>query len=187
MLSEGWLVKQEEMFPMDKNVIADLYRHMELADAAVWASVLASEEAQRDAKLREYFYHLHMVQRAFLRVWRGEPRETPFPTFDDARSLMEWGRTYYGEATAHVTALGEEELGKPMPMPWASMVERRLGRAPETTTVGETALQVALHTQYHRGQVNARLREAGGSPPLVDYIAWVWLGRPQPSWPSGES
>ena len=39
-------------------------------------------------------------------------------------------------------------------------------------------LQVALHSMYHRGQINARLRDFGGNPPLVDFIAWVWLGRP---------
>jgi uncharacterized damage-inducible protein DinB len=170
---------------MNINTLTDLYRHMEWADAAVWAAVLASESGREDAKLRGYLHHLHVVQRAFLRAWRGEPRETPYPSFDDAPSLMLWGRAYYGEALAHLGALSDEEVSGPMPVPWASMVERALGRAPEATTVGETVLQVALHSLYHRGQVNARLREVGGEPPLVDYIAWVWQGRPAPSWPSG--
>jgi uncharacterized damage-inducible protein DinB len=170
---------------MNIHSLTDLYRHMEWADATVWASVLASESGQVDAKLQGYLYHLHVVQRAFLRTWRGEPRETPYPTFNDARSLMVWGRTYYGEAFAHLEALSDEKVSEPMPMPWATMVERMLGHAPETTTIGETVLQVALHSMYHRGQINARLREVGGEPPLVDYIAWVWLGRPAPSWPVG--
>lgn len=169
---------------MNMNTLTDLYRHMEWADAAVWASVLASEGGREDTKIREYLHHLHVVQRAFLRAWRGEPRETPYPDFDDAPSLMSWGRTYYGEAFAHLKTLNDEQTAEPLPVPWASMVERMLGHAPETTTVGETVLQVALHTLYHRGQINARLREVGGEPPLVDYIAWVWLGRPAPNWPS---
>lgn len=169
---------------MNVDTLTDLYRHMEWADAAVWAAVLASEGGTADVKLREYLYHSHVVQRAFLRAWRGDPRETPYPTFDDAPSLMLWGRTYYAEAFAYLGALGDGEVSEPLPVPWASMVERTLGRAPETTTVGDTVLQVALHSQYHRGQINARLREVGGEPPLVDYIAWVWLGRPSPVWPS---
>ena len=64
------------------------------------------------------------------------------------------------------------------------MVAEMLGHAPEVTTIGDTALQVALHGTYHRGQINARLREIGGEPPLVDYIAWIWLGRPAAAWPS---
>jgi uncharacterized damage-inducible protein DinB len=169
---------------MNIKFLIELYQHMEWADAAVWTSVLASERAQTDAKLREALYHLHVVQRAFLRVWRGEPREAPYPTFADAPSLMLWGRAYYGEAVAHLETLSDEMIVEPMPLPWADMVEQRLGRAPETTTIGETALQVIMHSQYHRGQVNARLREAGGEPPLVDYIAWIWLGRPAPEWPT---
>jgi uncharacterized damage-inducible protein DinB len=168
---------------MNTNSLTDLYRHMEWADAAVWTSVLACESGPTDAKLREYLYHLHLVQRAFLRTWRGEPGETPYPTFDDAHSLMLWGRTYYGEAFTHLESLSDENLSEPMPVAWAAMVERRLGHAPEKTTIGETALQVALHSLYHRGQINARLRDAGGEPPLVDYIAWIWLGRPAAAWP----
>jgi uncharacterized damage-inducible protein DinB len=124
-----------------------------------------------------------MVQRAFLRTWRGEPRDTPYPTFGKAPALMLWGQAYFGEAFAHLRTLNEAKLSEPMPMPWASMVTEMLGDAPAVTTIGDTALQVALHSTYHRGQINARLREVGGEPPLVDYIAWIWLGRPAAAWP----
>jgi uncharacterized damage-inducible protein DinB len=168
---------------VNKDALLDLYRHMEWADAAVWNAVLAADDGPSDAKIRAYFYHLHMVQRAFLRAWRGEPRDTPYPTFDKAPALMLWGQTYFAEAFEHLGALHDERLSDPMPLPWASMVAERLGHAPEMTTIGDTALQVALHSTYHRGQINARLREVGGVPPLVDYIAWIWLGRPAGVWP----
>jgi len=165
------------------DVLTDLYRHMEWADAAVWTATLAADDGPGDAKMRGYFYHLHMVQRAFLRTWRGEPRETPYPKFDEPVALMLWGQTYYAEAFAQIETLKNAKLSEPMPLPWAEMVAERLGRAPEVTTIGETAMQVALHSTYHRGQINARLREVGGEPPLVDYIAWIWLGRPAAVWP----
>ncbi|HLG57803.1 MAG TPA: hypothetical protein VI485_20835 [Vicinamibacterales bacterium] len=38
------------------------------------------------------------------------------------------------------------------------------------------------HSTYRRGQVNERFREVGGEPPLVDDIAWIWFGRPEPDW-----
>lgn len=171
---------------MNISTLTDLYRHMEWADAAVWVSVLASGSGQTDAKLKEQLHHLHVVQRAFLRTWRGETPDASYPTFDDAWSLMGWGRSYYAEAFAYLGTLNDEKLSELLPVPWAAMVEERLGRPPEMTTIGETALQVALHTLYHRGQINARLREVGGEPPPVDYIAWLWLGRPAPGWPSDE-
>ncbi len=41
-----------------------------------------------------------------------------------------------------------------------------------------------MHSTHHRGQVAARLRELGGEPPLVDFIAWLWWKRPEPEWPA---
>ena len=157
---------------------------MEWADAMVWTAVLASSDGKEDKKLRDCLYHLHLVQFAFLRTWRGEPRDTPFPTLDDTTALMRWGQTYYSAAYAHLGTLSDSALAAPMPVPWADMVERRLGHKPETTTVGDTVLQVTLHSLYHRGQINARLRDLSGNPPLVDFIAWVWFGRPAAVWPS---
>ena len=68
-------------------------------------------------------------------------------------------------------------------MTWRRWVEKTIGRAPEPTTFGETMLQVSQHSTYHRGQVNARLRELGIDAPLTDFIAWVWQGKPAPEWP----
>ena len=100
---------------LDVKTLTDLYKHMQWADAAVWTSALASENGQTDAKLREYFYHLHLVQHAFLRLWRDEWRETPPPTFDDAQSLIEWARDYYGKIFAHLETLDDEKVSEPVP------------------------------------------------------------------------
>jgi len=170
------------MIPISLIMLEDLYGHMEWADAIVWKAVLANESAPGYKKVNEYLYHLHLVQRAFLRAWRGESREMPYPTFTDAKSLMVWARSYYPEAAAHFETLTDESIARPMQLPWADIVERELGRAPENISVAEMMLQVPLHSQYHRGQVNARLRAVGGEPPRVDYIVWVWLGRPKPDW-----
>ena len=160
--------------------LKDLYRHMEWADALVWRAVLDSEVAQSDQKLRELFYHLHLVQRAWLGAWRGQPRE--YPTFEDAKSLVNWGQSFYADASSQIDAMTDEQIAGILQLPWAEIVERELGRKPEQVTIAETMLQVALHSQYHRGQINARLRALGGEPPRVDYIIWLWLGRPPADW-----
>lgn len=167
---------------MNINDLNELFRHMEWADASVWRAVLASDAARADTKLRELSYHVHMVQRAFLRVWQGETRYTRFPTFEDNSSLIEWARGYYPDAFAQLKSWTDDDLSQPLNVPWASRLTKPLGREPANTTLGQTAQQVALHSLYHRGQVNARLRELGGEPPLVDYIAWLWLGRPDADW-----
>jgi uncharacterized damage-inducible protein DinB len=166
------------------DALADLYAHMEWADASVWDSVLASGAGRNDSRLRDTLFHLHVVQRAFLRTWLGEPPDAPYPTFEDTRSLAQWGRGYYAEARDYFRTVGEHALAAPIAVAWASMVEERLGRPPAETSLGDTALQVALHSTYHRGQINTRLRELGGDPPLVDFIVWAWLAKPQARWPA---
>jgi uncharacterized damage-inducible protein DinB len=166
---------------MNLSELRDLYRHMEWADASVWQAVFRSENAVADQKLRDYFYHLHLVQRAFLNAWRNESA-APFPTFEDATSVREWGRSYYDEVFVHLERLSDQEIAKPMQLPWADYVEKQIGRVPASITIGETMLQVPLHSLYHRGQINARLREVSGEPPTVDYIIWIWLEKPAASW-----
>ncbi len=163
--------------------IRDLYRHMEWADATVWTAVLAHPEAASDGKILGVFHHLHLTQHAFLRVWLGEPRNAPYPNFTEALPMMEWGREWFPRAFSYLKEVTDETLAGQMPVPWASLVGRKIGRPPSDTTLGDTMMQVSMHSQYHRGQVNTRLRELGGDPPMVDYIAWIWQGRPGAEWP----
>jgi uncharacterized damage-inducible protein DinB len=165
-----------------KEILADLFRHIEWADAAVWKAVIAHPAAAADRRVLGLFHHLHVAQYSFARLWHGEPREPPYPEFTEARPMMEWGRAWFPRAYAFLDATDAGSLSGPMVVPWSSMIEKRFGRPPAVTTLGDTMLQVAMHSQYHRAQVNARLKEVGGKPPLVDYIGWIWTGKPKAEW-----
>lgn len=167
---------------MQLETLKELYAHMEWADASVWRAVLASEAARGDQKLRGLFHHLHLVQHAFIRAWRGEASDRAFPTFDEVEPLRTWGRSYYDVIFPHLAGLTEERISKPAELPWAEIVEQQIGQKPVPTSLRETLLQVPLHTLYHRGQINMRLREVGGEPPTVDFIIWAWLGKPAAAW-----
>lgn len=166
------------------NLLRQLIRHMEWADAEVWRAVLAHEAAGSDPRLRELLTHLHLVQRLFLVVWQKQTLDPsrPQPQFATALDLRNWAQTYYADAHRFLDELDEPALNDDVSMPWVKSFEAQLGRTLSTPTLGETIFQVTSHSTYHRGQVNARLREVGGSPPLVDYIAWIWFGRPAPDW-----
>src|SRR6185436_11105135 len=94
--------------------LRDLYRHMEWADASVWRAVFGSENALADQKLRDCFYHLHLVQRAFIRAWRNEPANALFPTFADPTQVRNWGRSYYDEIFSYLEPLSDEEISQTM-------------------------------------------------------------------------
>ncbi len=160
-------------------MLGELYRHMEWADAKVWQIGVPSD----DTRLRELLVHLHVVQRAFLQVWTDEalsiPEAAEFPTL---AALQAWARPYYAEVTRYLGELDSSRLAEPVPLPWLAEFERRAGRELETPSLGDTLFQVTSHSTHHRGQVTARLGELGQEPPLVDYIAWRWLGRPDAEW-----
>ncbi|HKS27436.1 MAG TPA: DinB family protein [Pyrinomonadaceae bacterium] len=164
--------------------LRELFRHMEWADAMVWTAVLAHEAAAEDDSLKERLSHIHFVQLAFLKVWRGEEVNVEeAESLQDMRAVLSWARSNYAELNEYTRGLENMDMERPIVMPWIKMFEARLGRKADAPSFHETLLQVAMHTAYHRGQVATRLRQLGGEPPLTDFIVWVWVGKPEPSWP----
>jgi uncharacterized damage-inducible protein DinB len=168
---------------IDLDGLRDLIHHMQWADALVWAAALSSSEKRNDLALREKLFHTHMVQRAFLSVWQAGPHTPPPSEPPDLLTTLDSARVYYSDLAGFLTTLSEGQLERPIVVPWVGRFAKRLGREPAAPTLAETLLQVVMHSTYHRGQVNARLRELGIEPPLTDYIAWIWFGRPDPQWP----
>lgn len=160
----------------------ELYDHMEWADARVWQAVLACPAAEGDAVLRDRLRHIHTVQHAFLSIWRGEAPDFR-DSFGSLRDVAQWGREYYAGVRAYLPMVENAALDRIVIMPWAEMLSEVFGRKPDPTTLRDTMLQIPMHSIYHRGQVNMRLRELGGEPPLVDFIAWIWGGKPAAEWP----
>ena len=162
-----------------------LLSHAEWADALVWKAALSSGE--EDDELRATLHHLHLVQWAYLHIWRAEqvrPRElSTFPTLAGIRG---WAREYYRELPSYMGALSDPDLGSEVRIPWADRLVQRFGRA-RPTTLAESVLQVALHSSYHRGQVVRRLRELDVEAPLSDFLAWIWMDRPEADWGEPEA
>ncbi|MGD8866815.1 MAG: DinB family protein [Gemmatimonadales bacterium] len=167
---------------MVTDVFQDLMRHMEWADATVWNSVLADPRARSDERVRDCLHHAHVVQWAYLQIWRDEPVEVPAgASFDDLFALRAWGREYHRQVAVQLETLSGEALDHPIEFPWAEQLAERFG-GPAPATLAETILQIVSHTTYHRGQVNMRLRDLGAEPPLADFIAWVWMRKPEAGW-----
>jgi uncharacterized damage-inducible protein DinB len=169
----------------DIESLRELVAHMQWADALVWAAALSNSGAADDPALRGKLFHTHMVQRAFFSVWNAATFKPPASAEPPGLPVtLKSARDYYTDLATFFSALGADDLERPVALPWAGGFAARLGREPATPTLAETILQVVMHSTYHRGQVNTRLRELGIEPPLTDYIAWIWFGRPEPQWPT---
>lgn len=172
---------------MNLEDLKGLFAHMEWADAQVWTAALSKAGAADDAALRAKLSHTHGVQRAFLCVWQSVAVVRPPADPPDLPTTLAAARAYFADLAQFVSTLAEEELARPTLMPWARGFAEYLGREPSATTLAETMTQAVMHSTYHRGQLNMRLRELGVEPALTDYIGWLWFGRPAPSWPDASS
>ena len=153
---------------------------MTWADAEVWEKVLSFPAAENDEKIKKLLYHLHQVQYAFFSLWNNLPFEIPkSETFQDLKSIAKWGFDFQQKLSEFLSSQNEFDKDKIVQIPWSVFMERRIGKKVVPATLEETMIQVASHSTYHRGQINARFRELGSEPPMVDFIAWVWIGKPK--------
>jgi uncharacterized damage-inducible protein DinB len=160
-----------------------LLQHMQWADAEVWKKVLLFEAVQNDEKIKKLLYHLHQVQYAFYFLWNELPLEIPKPEeFSDLKSITKWGFEYQKKLDEFLLSARATEKDKVVQIPWSVFVERKTKQKVVPATLEETMMQVASHSTYHRGQINTRFRELGGEPASVDFIVWVWLGKPKADW-----
>jgi uncharacterized damage-inducible protein DinB len=155
-------------------LLLDFTRHCIWADDEIWNAVTATPAALVDTTLLERFHHLHLVQHAFVHLVRGETVDARQGRGLDPDALREWGRA--GAVTLFELArlIPDAELDEHIQIPWFRDPPIEISR-------GEALVQACLHTIHHRAQNATRLRELGGDPPNVDYIYWIWKGRPDPS------
>ena len=160
----------------------EMARHMAWADATVWSAVLTAPQAAGDARIADTLHHIHQVQHIFLQAWTHAPftvRERKgFATLDE---IAMWGLEARRGVLAFIEQVSDSDLAQQMRMPWAAFFEQQTKQTAAVHTMGESVLQVFLHTQHHRGQVCMRMREVGVTPPTIDFILWLWAGRPSES------
>ena len=82
--------------------------------------------------------------------------------------MMGWGGAWPPPAAGFLDSVDPASLSGTMNLPWASLVERVIGRPPADTTLGDTLVQVAMHSHYHLVEQHRRLQEIGVQRPMVD-------------------
>jgi uncharacterized damage-inducible protein DinB len=105
------------------------------------------------------------------RVWRARfddpnpPSAQPWPALstDEARLAIEETHQRWVVLLDQFT---DERLGQ-------NLVYRTTQGVPFETPIRDVLAHVLMHAAYHRGQVAAAVREAGGKPANTDYVYYL--------------
>jgi uncharacterized damage-inducible protein DinB len=155
--------------------LRDLAAHSEWANA-VFFHVWEKSPARDHEELRQRVGHILGVQQGFLSIFRGEapsgPPGGPPPSFADLKARAMTGHAALREFADN---LKESTLSSMVQIPW-------FPDPPCVITTAEALVQVAMHTQHHRGQCMTRLKDFGGEPKNVDWIIWLWKQKPAARW-----
>jgi len=161
--------------------LKNLFNQMMWADTEVWKKVLRLPATENDERIKKLLYHLHQVQYAYFFLCDEHPPKIPkSEVFTNLKSIALWGREYQEKMNLFLSSEMTSEMV--IEIPWSKFMERKIGKKIVPATFEEMMLQVASHSTYHRGQINTRFRELGGDPASVDFIVWVWLGKPEVNW-----
>ena len=155
--------------------LRDLMAHAEWANA-VFFSAWGESPCRDLEEMRRRVGHIVGVQHGFLSILRGEnpgspPSEAP-PFFEEIKSRT---RVVHAELREYAAALDTEGLEKTVRIPW-------FPEPPCVITIAQALVQVAMHSQHHRGQCMTRLKDFGGQPQNVDWIIWLWKQKPSAPW-----
>lgn len=157
-------------------LVQDLYRHMEWADARHWKAVRAHAPAWEDPELKERLFHIHGVQHLWLARWQGVaitvPQATDYASMDD---LLHFAKACHAALRAFLSMNREADLS-------VDVAYKNIHGEAFTQPLGDLMLHLAFHTQYHRGQTATRLRALGSQIPATDLVVWQREGRPAASW-----
>jgi uncharacterized damage-inducible protein DinB len=155
-------------------LLRDLMAHAEWANA-VFFGQWAKSPARDHQELRRRVKHVYDVQTAFHAMLCGKgpawPADT-VPAFDELKAEAQAGHT---AMRLFVTGLEDADLARTINLPWFKNPSCDV-------SVADGIVQVAMHSQHHRGQLMTRLKDFGGEPANVDYVIWLWKSKPAADW-----
>jgi uncharacterized damage-inducible protein DinB len=156
-------------------LLRDLLAHAEWANA-IFFDIWGQSPARDHEEIRRRMGHVVGVQQGFLAVLRGQtPGGPPGGSLQSFEELKTRAQNCHDGLCEFGAGLNSAILTNTVVIPW-------FRDPPCEVTVAEAIVQVAMHSQHHRGQCMTRLKDFGGEPKNVDWIIWLWQEKPPAAW-----
>lgn len=149
---------------MSTEYFTKLFDHMEWADKRAVASLRAMSTPP--PKMVELMAHILGAERVWLSRIEGSTSPIavwPTLTLEEAERVLAENAAGYRRLLSGMSSAGLQK-----PITYKTSAGDQF-----TSTVEDILTQVATHGAYHRGQIAAQVRAAGGTPNPTDYIAYI--------------
>lgn len=154
---------------MDRQLLTDMARHQAWADREHWKVFRANPKLLEDAQIRTRLEHMAGAASMLTGGAMGKPLNFPTSKSSDAQADLESVINKTNEEM--MAAVQSVDLDQPIQLP-------RGPSGPFAAPAGVLLLQAITHSQAHRAQNAARMRDLGVTPPMTDFILWYAVGRP---------
>lgn len=150
---------------MGREIIERMFRHLEWANQHVLA--LVERDPRNSEPAMGVLAHMFAAERVWLLRIRGENSRSQavWPTLSREAMVAMAAETSVGYAGLLAGAT-DDDLARVV------TYTNQSGRT-FLTRVDDILIHVATHGAYHRGQIAASVRRAGGEPVNTDYITYV--------------
>lgn len=141
-----------------------LFAHLRWADVRTLGALRASNGQPTQA--RQLYAHVLGAEETWLARIEGRAPGLPVWPELDLEQCTAWAGRIHGALGTLVAGLDARHLAGEVAYVNSEGTAFRSG-------LRDILLHVALHGQYHRGQVALLLRASGFEPVATDYIAWA--------------
>ena len=145
--------------------IQKMYEHVDWANQRILEVLQGMKDENQE--VCRLFSHILFAENVWITRLRGlDSSKLPLWSDVDIEVCAELVRQTKEDITAYLTTLTDAGLDQ--------LIVYRNSKGTEfKNSVRDVLTHVALHGQYHRGQINSKLRTAGVEPVNVDFITFV--------------
>lgn len=148
------------------NTIRRMMDHLYWANRELLHAIEESKGANKE--IYKLCRHIFIAEQVWLLRLEGKNSSNVNLWAEDADidALLKLNQTNEQQYKRYVRELSEHRLDD-------MIAYLNLSGASFQTSIRDILIHVALHGQYHRGQINRALREEGAGPAVLDYILYT--------------
>ncbi|MCM3712494.1 DinB family protein [Alkalihalobacillus oceani] len=145
--------------------LEQMFLHLDWANQRI-IEALQTNKTEDEEALR-LFSHILLAERIWLTRLEGkDSTKLPIWTVESLSRCQEMARENKEKYDAYLSNLTEDILDEPV-------IYKNSRQTEFHSSIRAILTHVALHGQYHRGQINKLLRLAGAEPVNVDFITFI--------------